>query len=118
MTTTVDSTDHLHGRPDWTCRRCRQPWPCEDAKENLLAEFSGFPSVLAIYLSTQMYDAIGDLAIRGQKAPTDLYDRFLSWAVGDDEERPAPNVATLPPHRRPPTKTPARRRAARVSRAR
>ncbi|GAA2623019.1 hypothetical protein GCM10010436_29400 [Paractinoplanes durhamensis] len=76
----VDRTEHLHGRPDWDCRTCQQPWPCANAKANLLVEFRKFPSVLTIYLSAQMYDAMGDLTSHGEPMPTDLYDRFLTWA--------------------------------------
>jgi hypothetical protein len=79
MTTTAEGAEHLHHRPDWDCRICKQPWPCDNAKAGLLAEFSTFPSVLTIYLSTQMYDAMGDFSARGLPAPPDLYERFLSW---------------------------------------
>ena len=80
MTTTIEGTDHLHDRPAWDCRVCRQPWPCANAKSDLLQEFRSFPSVLTIYMSAQMYDALGDLTSRGEPTPPDLYERFLSWA--------------------------------------
>ena len=80
MTTILERTEHLHDRPGWDCRVCRQPWPCDNAKTNLLTEFRGFPSVLAIYLSGKMYDALGDLTSDGMPTPPDLYERFLSWA--------------------------------------
>jgi hypothetical protein len=80
MTTTVQSVEHLHARPAWDCRVCNQPWPCANAKSDLLTEFRGFPSVLTIYLSGQMYDALDDLTSHGGLTPADLYERFISWA--------------------------------------
>jgi hypothetical protein len=76
---TFEAAEHLHDRPGWNCRTCRQPWPCDTAKANLLAEFRDFPSVLTIYLSAQMYDAMGDLTPNGGPVPAGLYERFLSW---------------------------------------
>ncbi|GIM89520.1 hypothetical protein [Paractinoplanes toevensis] len=80
MTTMVKRGEHLRDRPDWDCRSCQQPWPCANAKANLLVEFRQFPSVLTIYLSAQMYEALGDMTSRGEPAPPNLYERFLSWA--------------------------------------
>ena len=84
MTTTTRAKtgklEHLHDRPTWDCRVCRRPWPCASAKANLLEEFRSFPSVLTVYLSGQMYDALGDLTSPGEPPPADLYERFLSWA--------------------------------------
>ena len=79
MTTTIQRVEHLHARPAWDCRVCGQPWPCADAKTNLLTEFRGFPSVLTVYLSGQMYDALDDLTSHGEYTPADLYERFISW---------------------------------------
>jgi len=80
MSIMAEESEHLHERPLWDCRVCKQPWPCANAKAGLLAEFNTFPSVLAIYLSAQMYDALSDLTSHGQTPPPDLYERFLSWA--------------------------------------
>jgi hypothetical protein len=77
--TTVQQTEHLHGRPTWECRTCGDPWPCANAKAALAAEFRGFPSVLAIYMTAQLHDALRDLTANGAEAPPDLYDRFLAW---------------------------------------
>ena len=76
----TQQAEHLHDRPGWDCRVCGKPWPCANAKADLLAEFRLFPSVLTIYMSGQMYDALGDLTAHGQSTPPDLYDRFLGWA--------------------------------------
>ena len=77
--TTVQQIEHLHGRPSRDCRMCGHPWPCANAKAGLAAEFRGFPSVLAIYMSAQMQDALMDLTANGAAAPPDLYERFLAW---------------------------------------
>jgi hypothetical protein len=82
MTTTVEGIEHVHARPGWDCRACDEPWPCANAKADLLVEFRSFPSVLAIYMSAQMYDALRDLTSHGEPPPPDLYERFLSWARG------------------------------------
>jgi len=79
MTKTIQRVEHLHARPAWDCRVCDEPWPCANAKTNLLAEFRGFPSVLTIYLSGQMYDALDDLTSHGEHTPADLYERFIAW---------------------------------------
>jgi hypothetical protein len=79
MTTTARAVEHLHKRPEWDCRSCGRPWPCAAARAALSAEFRVYPSVLRIYMSAQMYDALRDMTTNGQLAPPDLYDRFLSW---------------------------------------
>ena len=79
MTTTVQQTEHLHGRPTWDCRACGGPWPCANAKTGLAMEFQRFPSVLAIYMAAQMHDALLDLTACGAPPPPDLYERFLAW---------------------------------------
>lgn len=80
MTTTVEGAEHLHDRPHWDCRVCKDPWPCARARADLMAEFRTFPSVLMIYMMSQLYDAIADLTRPGEPTPPDLYRRFLSWA--------------------------------------
>ncbi len=72
--------EHLNNRPEWDCRSCGHPWPCVNAKSGLLAEFRKFPSVLMIYLSGQMDDALHDLTAHGEPIPIDLHERFMSWA--------------------------------------
>jgi hypothetical protein len=74
-----EKREHLSTRPSWDCLACGQPWPCANAKANLQAEFENFPSVLAIYMSSQMHEALVDLIGHGPIPPADLYDRFLAW---------------------------------------
>jgi hypothetical protein len=80
MNSTMAAGEHVGQRPNWDCRICAEPWPCPVAKVELIAEFRGFPSVLSIYMSAQMYDAANDFMSHGAGPPADLYERFLSWA--------------------------------------
>jgi hypothetical protein len=79
MTTTAKTGEHIGLRPTWDCRVCAQPWPCAIAKDGLRAEFQGFPSVMSIYMSAQMFDAARDFMAEGAGPPPDLYERFLAW---------------------------------------
>jgi hypothetical protein len=81
--TTIQEAEHLHERPDWNCRACGQPWPCATAQARLLHEYRAFPSLLRVYLSTQMYEALEDMAAGGGPS---LHERFLAWA----QSRPSP----------------------------
>lgn len=78
-TAPVESPEHLKLRPSWDCAVCAQPWPCANAKVSLMTEFQEYPTVLAIYMSSQMHEAFVDLIARGPVRPADLYDRFLGW---------------------------------------
>jgi hypothetical protein len=82
MTTSSENQSgpsHSGERPTWDCDACTQPWPCANAKDELLQEFHGYPSVLAVYMSAQMCEAVLDLTAHGAEPPADLYERFLSW---------------------------------------
>ncbi|MDT4992536.1 MAG: hypothetical protein QOH97_2428 [Actinoplanes sp.] len=82
MTVTAEDqfgAGHTSERPSWDCAACGQPWPCANAKGSLLQEFRGYPSVLAVYMSAQMCEAMLDLTAHGADPPADLYERFLSW---------------------------------------
>ncbi|MEQ4306338.1 hypothetical protein ABNF97_34025 [Plantactinospora sp. B6F1] len=74
--------EHLPMRPLWLCRTCGQPWPCGQAKLDLLAEYQGSRVSLCLYLAALLCDAIDDLhqlnpSVTGTTA--DLFDRFLGW---------------------------------------
>jgi hypothetical protein len=71
--------EHIRVRPSWDCGVCGQPWPCANAKEDLVHEFDRFRSVLTIFMAAQMYDAFDDLAGLGKLPPAHLYERFLGW---------------------------------------
>jgi hypothetical protein len=77
----MQRTEHFNRRPGWDCCTCGLPWPCVSAKADLVREFQKFPSVLAIYMSAQMQDALNDLTDNGDPAPLDLYERFLAWVI-------------------------------------
>ncbi|MFG1602427.1 hypothetical protein [Actinoplanes sp. NPDC049265] len=73
--------EHLWIRPSWDCRTCQQPWPCPTAREAMLDEFQQFPSVLIVYMHSQMTAAFLDMTASGQSPPADLFERFLYWAT-------------------------------------
>jgi hypothetical protein len=73
-------TPHLGQRPTWACAACHQPWPCAQAKRELLTEFHRFPSSLIVYMSSYLTEAMDDLTAPNATAPPDLWDRFLGWA--------------------------------------
>ena len=75
----VPRTDHLPARPSWDFVVCERSWPCATAQEDLMAQYCRFPSGLAIYMASTMYDAVEDLTALGESAPADLYERFLAW---------------------------------------
>ncbi|WP_229069399.1 hypothetical protein [Actinoplanes sp. DH11] len=72
------TSEHITERPQWDCRVCGLSWPCPAARGALLTEYRDFPSLLRIYLTAQMYEALGDLTALG-RPPSDLHDRFLTW---------------------------------------
>ncbi|WIM95439.1 hypothetical protein ACTOB_007548 [Actinoplanes oblitus] len=78
--TSAQEVEHLHQRPDWDCLACGSPWPCAIARGKLLHEYRAFPSLLRIYLSTQMYEALQDMTAAGEAPQVNLYERFLAWA--------------------------------------
>lgn len=88
MTILAAGVKHQHDRPAWHCRACSLPWPCADAKASLHAEFRGFPSALALYMSAQMGDALRDVEARGGPPINDFYERFLLWIRRSDDEAP------------------------------
>ncbi|MDI6097618.1 hypothetical protein QLQ12_03255 [Actinoplanes sp. NEAU-A12] len=77
---TAPEPEHLPDRPHWRCRVCDQPWPCPESQASLLDEYRAYPSLLKIYLSAQMYEALDDFTAYGGVPPLNLYERFLSWA--------------------------------------
>lgn len=96
MTAAAHRPDHIRVRPSWDCGVCGTSWPCANAKEDLLGEFDRFPSVLRIFMATQMYDAFDDLAGRGRLPPAHLYERFLAWIVVPPTDRAGSSTPTAP----------------------
>lgn len=66
---------HIEQRPDWTCRACGEPWPCETARKDLAAELE--PAALRIHMWLR-------LEVFAQDHPHgpagDMFARFLRWA--------------------------------------
>ena len=86
--------EHNRVRPSWICAVCGQPWPCPDARNALLHEFGRFPSVLTVFMATQMYDAFDDLAAQGRLPTTVLHERFLGWIPIPPPEAEGGDVAS------------------------
>jgi hypothetical protein len=70
----VTGGEHVADRPSWDCRSCGKPWPCDPARENLLATMDSLSLAMLAWL--QLEAAAGDLP---QIAPAELYERFLRW---------------------------------------
>jgi hypothetical protein len=75
---------HLPLRPLWICRLDAQPWPCAQARLDLVDGFRDRTLSLTLYLAGQFVEALGDLnAIDPELGrPPDsrvLYERFIGW---------------------------------------
>ena len=71
---TVVVEDHTAERPSWDCRSCGKPWPCDPARERLIAELDRVQ--LAIYMWVNLEEAAHDMP----KGPADeLFERFIKW---------------------------------------
>ncbi|MBO4204871.1 flavin reductase [Micromonospora echinofusca] len=71
---------HTPMRPLWRCRNCWAEWPCQPARLAMLAEFRDSRTVLLIYLSSLMAEALSQLGRPEQDGKLDLHDRFIAWA--------------------------------------
>jgi hypothetical protein len=80
--TTSPRPAHTPLRPTWLCRGCADPWPCEGARADLLAEHADDLVFLAVFMASALGEAVRDLAELGPTAaptPAELWDRFLAW---------------------------------------
>ncbi len=75
----MTGAEHMAARPSWDCSACDQPWPCANAKTNMLDEYAGNLTALTVYLAGCFQDATHELTSHGRSAPVDLYERFLGW---------------------------------------
>lgn len=66
---------HSASRPSWDCRACGQPWPCDPAREELIAQT---PNVSALATAGWAYL---DEFVRDQPTgpPAEAFDRFIRW---------------------------------------
>ena len=68
------SADHTPDRPSWDCRSCGKAWPCDPAREDLVAEMDRVG--LAIYMWMNLEDAVMEVP----RMPTsELFERFIAW---------------------------------------
>jgi len=73
-------TGHRPERPEWSCAIDGEPWPCHAARVELAEEYVDNPTALTLYLASYLYDAVDDYAGTTDRAPPDLFERFLGWA--------------------------------------
>lgn len=68
--------EHLPSTPSWTCTGCGEEWPCATKQSQLLAEYGGASTGLAVYLGSCLLAAVQDLpALPVARAR----NRFLGW---------------------------------------
>lgn len=81
---------HAPLRPIWICTGCAHPWPCEQARTELPAEYAGDRRNLAIDLADLLGEASRDLSrlYPNPPDPVQLYGRFLGWVRRLRVERP------------------------------
>ena len=67
---------HVHApqSPRWSCGACAEPWPCTEAKQELLLDLGWVR--LAVYCSVLLERAVRDLP---EADPFVLWDRFIAW---------------------------------------
>ncbi len=66
--------EHVAKRPSWDCRACDKPWPCDPAREALMAEMD--ITALRMYLWINLEEAMGDLPATPVR---EVFERFLAW---------------------------------------
>lgn len=69
---------HVAMRPLWRCRNCGGPWPCGQARLDLLAEYKGDRTALLIFLAALKEEAREQL--RQLPDVVDYEKRFTEWA--------------------------------------
>jgi hypothetical protein len=67
-------TEHLAGRPEWDCRSCGRPWPCDPAREGLIAEMDR--TALSVYMWVNLEEAVLELP---RTPASELFERFIAW---------------------------------------
>jgi hypothetical protein len=84
------SVHRPHSR--WNCGECRNPWPCEVSKAELLARFDGVVGALLAEMTAQYHRAA---VVLTDTASTEIYIRFTAWIPGMEPE-PWPFHAAVP----------------------
>ena len=68
------SADHSPERPSWDCRLCGKAWPCDPAREDLVAALDRVG--LAVYMWLNLEDAVMEVP---RMPPSELFERFIAW---------------------------------------
>lgn len=77
---------HQPRPPTWSCDTCGAEWPCAPKRTALLDDYRGSPTLLSLYLTSFLVDAMRDL----DQAPIgDLLARFLYWPPRPTQPAPA-----------------------------
>ncbi|MFK3979131.1 hypothetical protein ACI2K4_02005 [Micromonospora sp. NPDC050397] len=68
----------------WICRIDAHPWPCADARLDLLAGFKGRTLALNLYLAPLFVEALTDLSaidpgLGDPPDPRAIFQRFMGW---------------------------------------
>lgn len=71
-----DAQVHQPVEPQWNCAVCGELWPCPAERDRLQHEFVGRPDLLGKHLQQQIEQAAPYVPL-----PSELYERFLSWAL-------------------------------------
>lgn len=87
-----ESQEHYPLRPFWFCPRDALPWPCPDARLNLIHGFEGRRIALYLYLAGQFVHALDDLySIDSELAappdPTVIHARIIGWVAAHEARR-------------------------------
>jgi hypothetical protein len=80
--TAPSSPEHVPLRPTWLCRTCAFPWPCAQARHDLLADHADDLVFLAVFMASTMAEAVRDLVeLHPATTPTpaQIWDRFMQW---------------------------------------
>ncbi|MFF5231415.1 hypothetical protein [Dactylosporangium sp. NPDC000521] len=91
---------HIPARPTWLCTGCREPWPCQAKRDQLVAEHGDSPAALRTMMALRVADAAEDLR---QLGADQLWTRFLGWLPAPGQG-PVIRWVANPPlggHRRP-----------------
>jgi hypothetical protein len=68
-------TEHSPHQPSWNCVVCDKQWPCDPAREQLVAQY-GLGASLAM-LGWQYLEEAASAFPDG--SPGELFDRFIRW---------------------------------------
>jgi hypothetical protein len=77
----TEPPEHRPLQPSWTCANCGEQWPCQPAKDRLIAE-----SDSATQLAITMWRYLEDYLLDDVSRMKDSFERFLGWT----RKRPPP----------------------------